>query len=240
MVTPAGASYTCSAGQKRMLDYWVCSDSARPYFVNERAVVVPWKPHFGIAFDWVSAAHEVKGMAHETARVILSPANGTCTMDKVQRSSNGQWTEAAWLAEKGEAAFRRATAKQDGGAASREDNQGAEWATGLVYARWGAQMAGCIALGNEIAPSLDVRCAVCTTRLQALYMARKAKERPGLTLPASAVGYSWAGAETCLRTVLHFYGTGRGKQQYADAIKWLQERVAGTLKTLWLPKRVKE
>ena len=240
VVTPVGVSYTCSAGQKRMLDYWLCSDTARPFFTNERAVVVPWKPHCGIAFDWVTNANDVMGMAHETAKAVLSPANATCTMDKVQRSSDGQWEEAAWLAGKGEAAYRTATRKQDGAAAKPDGNQGEEWQVGKVYARWGAQMAGCLALGNDIAPALGVRCAVRTTRLQPLYRARKAKERPGLTLPASAVGFAWAGAESCLRTVVHFHGTGRGKQQLDDAVQWLLARVAGKLRTLWIPKRVKE
>ena len=35
VMTPHGVSYTCSAGQKRMLDYWMVSDDARPYITNE-------------------------------------------------------------------------------------------------------------------------------------------------------------------------------------------------------------
>ena len=240
VMTPAGVTHTCTSGQKRMLDYWLVDPRARPYVCNERAVVVPWKPHFGIAHDWVADASEVKGMTHETARAVLSPVNLRCDLDKLSRSSNEQWHEAGWLAHTGESAYRGATWKQDCGNAHVGDNQDAEWRSGLAYARWGAQMAGCLAIGNGIEPGRDVRCTVRVPKQRPLYKARKAKERPGHILPADAIGFAWAGAEVSLRTILHFYGTNRGEAQRASAVKWLQDRIVGRLKTLWLPKRVKE
>jgi len=50
--TPAGAVYTCTAGQKRLLDFWLVSDKAELFTDNYRIVPgTPWKPRSTIAFD---------------------------------------------------------------------------------------------------------------------------------------------------------------------------------------------
>ena len=169
------------------------------------------------------------------------------------------------MAEKGARAFLRTANKQDGelrqqqrqqqlqtqgqtlevtGAAGATSegagNRTAETRVGVRYARWGAQMSGGLALSNGIDPGPDARCTIRVAKRKAVYKARKACVRPGLILPADTVSFTWAGAETCLRSLQHFHGTGRGAMQQAAAVKWLQDRVLTRLRELWLPRRVKE
>ena len=144
------------------------------------------------------------------------------------------------MAEKGGSDYNRATWRQGGSGQQNDANADAEWQTGSEYARWGARMAGCLAIGNGLEPGRDVRCTVRVARHGPLHKTRKGKARPEKVLPASSIGFAWAGAEACLRTILHFYGSNRGVAQNDAAAKWLQARIAGKLDELWIPKRVQE
>ena len=48
IVTPKGATFTCSKGKGRLLDYAVVSNPLVPYFSLELDLESPWKPHIGL------------------------------------------------------------------------------------------------------------------------------------------------------------------------------------------------
>ena len=101
-------------------------------------------------------------------------------------------------------------------------------------------MAGAVALSNGLEAKMDVRGAVRTAKSTAIFKKRTAKSRPGLTLPAEAVAFTWTGAEHCLRTLAHLCGTQRGVKQQEEATAWLQSRVLNCLSDMWVPRRTKE
>jgi len=210
--TPAGAVYTCTAGQKRLLDFWLVSDKAELFTDNYRIVPgTPWKPHSTIAFDLVVNARLVMGMQLLPAARILSDANGTCRLNVISPATSEDWSKAEWTRQAGEWEYCRsseADAIQSGttfGEYTQEEHD-----LGICYAKWGAQASGSIAVHNGLPPKPAARSSMLVATRRQVYPPRKATKRPGETLPANTTALAWAGADHALRTLLHFHRSGRG------------------------------
>ena len=165
IVTPADTDHTCTAGEKRMLDYWVASDTAWHFMVNPRTVVSPWKPHFSIAFDWARNAKLITGAQHGAVGKVLSEANLACTIDKLKPASEEDWQAAAQQEVEATKQFRGKLKK----AGEPYNPEVAEHRLGEKYAAWGARAAGTLAISSNIEPRGDeMRSSIRTTKVKPL------------------------------------------------------------------------
>ena len=107
VVVPKGAEFTCSSGQGRMIDFWMMSEDARRYFINERILYgTPWKPHFAIGIDVVKQPTAVVGRMAKKSAPILSEANKKCTVDKLTRAKDEDWDNSEEYAEEAKAKLK--------------------------------------------------------------------------------------------------------------------------------------
>ena len=113
IVEPKGVEFTCTSGEGRMLDYWMMSEDARRFLINERTIGgVPWKPHYAIGIDVVAQPTAVVGAVANKGAPILSEANRKCTVNKLAKAENSDWEKAEQFAASGKNKFKEALAKR--------------------------------------------------------------------------------------------------------------------------------
>ena len=96
IVTPDGVNETCTAGQGRMLDYWIISASAIQLILNPRTVAgCPWRPHVGIALDLKLGIAIMQGMIHIKGGRLLSLTAAKAKTNELTRVDDSHWASAA-------------------------------------------------------------------------------------------------------------------------------------------------
>ena len=110
---------------------------------------------------------------------------------------------------------------------------------GGQLASWASRAAATICIANGIEAKCSMRGSLDTPKQGQLYSTRRQSDRPGLILPSDPVVLAWSGAETQLRLVARFCGTGRGTIQVKQAVEWLRKHVLPNLRNYWKPKRTK-
>ena len=142
-----GADHTCTAGQGRVLDFWVVNDLARWVTENPRLVLgTPWKPHYAIAFDLVPLATIVVGSILVRDWKILNEAARKADPSKLDTASTGQWYSAGRAWDNGCKTFGKDVRHRGQGNDYTED----EITNGRTLAGWAAQVATCLASSNGL------------------------------------------------------------------------------------------